>query len=84
MTAVQRRAILDLVDVHFPLAKTSSQTVASVNAVLEGVGCRPSNTLFGQSVCADEINHESGDITEMFGSRWGEVSYLCYGPSIRK
>lgn len=62
-----------LVKQHFPIAMPSSEAVAKVNIALEGCGCSPQNTLYGQSVCADEINHESGDITKMFTLRWGEV-----------
>lgn len=34
------------------------------------------NTLFAQSVCPDEINHEKGDITTLFSAHLGEVFHM--------
>ncbi len=34
------------------------------------------NTLFAQSVCPDEINHECGDITNLFSEHLGEVFHM--------
>lgn len=39
-------------------------------------GITAENTLFAQSVCPDEINHECGDVTNLFQEHLGEVFHL--------
>lgn len=59
---------------HFPGAKCGTDILAKADEVLLKLGCTAENTLYAQSICPDEINHESGDITELFSKRMGEVS----------
>ena len=42
---------------------------------LDRLGFTPNNTLFAESTCPDEVNHDnpSEDINAIFGNRWGEV-----------
>jgi hypothetical protein len=47
-----------------------------VDAALKRIGCTSDNTLFAQSVCPDEINHEEGDITRLFHAHLGEVFHM--------
>lgn len=68
--------ILERVKVHFPVAKLSTEVVAAVNKKLKESKCTAENTLYGQSLCADEINHESGDISTLFVKEWKEVFFL--------
>ena len=35
-------------------------------------GLTPQNTIYGQSICPDEINNEKGDLASMMGDYWGE------------
>lgn len=60
---------------YFPTAQESQEIVDTVTQFLatEPYLCNPDNTLYGQSVCSDEINYESGDITDLFTLHWGEV-----------
>ena len=51
---------------YFPGAIGSSQVLHKVQAVAPQFGITVDNTLFSQSVCPDEINHERGDITDIF------------------
>ena len=39
-------------------------------------GINGDNTLFAQSICPDEINHECGDVTNLFQEHLGEVFHM--------
>ena len=43
------------------------------NAAVVNYGINSKNTLFAQSLCPDEINHEAGDIGDLFTKNLGEV-----------
>ena len=45
----------------------------STSVLLEKYGMDPDNTLFGQSICPDEINNEKGDLADIMKEYWGEV-----------
>jgi hypothetical protein len=62
------------VTTHFPGAEVGTDILAKADAVLIEHGCNGHNTLYAQSICPDEINHESGDITELFAKHMGEVA----------
>lgn len=42
---------------------------------LDKLGFTDENTLFSESTCPDEVNHDNPteDVTAMFQARWGEV-----------
>ena len=61
---------------YFPGAISSSRTLAKVASIIEQHGFTDDNTLYAQSICPDEINHETGDITELFFTHLGEVFHL--------
>jgi len=44
--------------------------------VLEKLGINGDNTLFAQSICPDEINHEEGGLSDLFTTYMGEVFQL--------
>lgn len=72
----EKAAIANLVERHFPNALSSAQILEKVAPVIEKRGYTDDNTLFAQSVCPDEINHEEGDITDLFTKYLGEVFHL--------
>merc|ERR1712107_766355 len=58
---------------HFPGALPGSAIHARVRKVLESdYGFDVDNTIFGTSVCPDEINHEVDDLAELMKDYWGE------------
>lgn len=61
---------------YFPGSICSADVVSQVMTVLEDYGFDDANTLYGQSVCVDEINHEVGDVTNLFTCALGEVFHL--------
>ena len=65
-----------VVQEHFPGAKESKYILEYVANVLDQIGCTDDNTLYAQSICPDEINHEAGDITDLFATYLGEVFHL--------
>ncbi|CAB9500553.1 Inherit from NOG: Low-co2 inducible protein [Seminavis robusta] len=64
------------VEKHFPGALPSQGILDKVSVTIEARGLTPENTLYAQSVCPDEINHEPGDITNLFTEYLGEVFHL--------
>ncbi len=46
--------------------------MARSSKILENLGFTPENTLFGSSICPDEINNELGDLANLLYSKWGE------------
>lgn len=61
---------------HFPGARDGKIILRQAKNVLLAEGFNKENTLFAQSVCADEINHDVDDITHLFSSYLGEVFHL--------
>ncbi len=57
-------------------AKVGHDIVVATMAALHKNGCNEKDTLFAQSVCPDEINHENGDVTSLFKESLGEVFHL--------
>ena len=55
----------------FPGALPSSALHESVAAILEAEGLTPENTLYGQSICSDEINNEVGGTGNLMMEHWG-------------
>lgn len=51
----------DKVREHFPGAEVGMDILKKADQVLLERGCNARNTLYAQSVCPDEINHESDD-----------------------
>jgi hypothetical protein len=64
------------VQLHFPGAARSADILGPVAAVLKRIGCNNENTLFAQSICPDEINHEDDDISRLLQVHLGEVFHM--------
>jgi len=45
--------------------------------ILKELGFSQQNTLYADSSCPDEINHNGADITTNFQKRWGKVFPLA-------
>ena len=74
-TVMYERAITT-VRKHFQGSRSSAETLDRVARILEKIGCDADNTLFAQSICPDEINHEDGDITALMSAHLGEVFHM--------
>ena len=61
---------------HFPGSRDGKLILRQTKNVLSSEGFTSENTLFGQSVCADEINHDVDGISSLFSSYLGEVFHL--------
>ena len=60
---------------HFTSALPGSHVEEMVFQELSKLGITQSNTVFAQSSCPDELNHDdyAEDITNLMQHRWGEV-----------
>mmetsp|Transcript_32964 Transcript_32964/g.79749 ORF Transcript_32964/g.79749 Transcript_32964/m.79749 type:complete len:405 (+) Transcript_32964:112-1326(+) len=56
----------------FPTAMLSSDIDSAVARVLKTRGFTPENTLFGHSVCADEVNNRKEQLIPLMVNRWQE------------
>ena len=72
----EKMKVLHLLWQHFPGAMSSKDVLQRFRKVVEPRGYTDDNTLFAQSVCPDEINHEEGDITDLFTKYCGEVFHM--------
>lgn len=61
----------------FPTALLSADVDRSIARVLKGRGFTPENTLFGHSVCADEVNNRKEQLIPLMVNRWQEGMYNC-------
>merc|ERR1719188_2480617 len=58
---------------NFPGAIPDQAMHDRIVAMLAEHGFNPTNTLFGTSICPDEINNEPGDIADIMKNHWGAV-----------
>lgn len=72
----QKMKTLNMLFEHFPGAMSSKAVLEGYKNVVEKRGYTPENTLFAQSICPDEVNHEEGDITNLFTEYLGEVFHM--------
>merc|ERR1712113_164875 len=71
-TAVQRS-----LNTHFPGFKNNEDLVKFSQAILQvKYGVTNRNTLYGQSIGADEANHLTGELGDQMRSTWGHVFNL--------
>lgn len=56
----------------FPTAMLSDDMDKAVAKVLNQRGFTPENTLFGHSVCSDEVNNRKEQLIPLMTNRWGE------------
>lgn len=66
------QAAEDTQDILFPTAMLSSDVDRTVARVLTQRGFTPANTLFGHSVCSDEINNRKEQLIPLMVNRWQE------------
>jgi len=64
---------------HFPAALPASQMVMQADEALIAQGFDVQKTLFAESTCPDEINHQSGGILDLFRSHWGNAEFFLGG-----
>jgi len=57
---------------YFPGSLSSTAVDGAVAKALSARGYTKDNTLFGMSVCSDEVNFVDGEIIDMMKTRWGE------------
>lgn len=63
MSIIERKSsIAKLIRSHFPGSEGSSYAVKKAISAIEKRGLCAENTLFAQSICPDEINHEEGEL----------------------
>ena len=55
----------------FPGALPGDALLRRTVGVLELHGVRTGNTIYGQSICPDEINNEPGDLATLMSEHWG-------------
>jgi hypothetical protein len=72
----EKVAVLENLWSIFPGAMTSKDVLEGFKKVVEPRGYTDDNTLFAQSVCPDEVNHEDGDIPDLFFKYLGEQFML--------
>lgn len=61
---------------YFPGAKSSSAMDSTIWKALSARGYTKDNTLFGMSVCSDEVNFHDSEIIDLLKQRWGETFSL--------
>ena len=71
----QSAACKQTLEKYFPGARTGADCDNLVGGCLQERGFTDENTLYTDSSCPDEINHDSPgeDITSIFQARWGEI-----------
>jgi len=62
-----------VLDTNFPHALPSGAVVPAMRKHLIPMGIVPGRTLYGQSVCSDEINNGKDDLTSQMIRYWGGV-----------
>lgn len=61
---------------YFPGSLSSAAVDAAVGKKLAARGYTKDNTLFGMSVCSDEVNFVEGEVIDLMKRRWGETFSL--------
>lgn len=69
----------EALDTWFPNCKYGHDAEQLVADQLQSMGFTDQNTLFADSSCPDELNHDDPeeDVTSLFQRRWGEVFPLA-------
>ena len=55
----------------FPGAYPGSVLHKTISQLLKAEGLTPENTIYGHSICSDEINNENGSMAKLFAQYWG-------------
>jgi hypothetical protein len=75
-TLVEKNEVHETITKYFPKAMSAKEILEKVKPVLAKYGFTDDNTLYAQSVCPDEINHQEGDTPELFATYLGEVFHM--------
>lgn len=70
------QAAEDSQNTYFPTALLSSDLDKAVAKTLTARGFTPENTLFGHSICSDEINNRAEQLIPLMVNRWKEGFFL--------
>ena len=62
----------DIQDLLFPTAMLSGDVDRKIYKTLKSRGFTPENTIFGHSVCSDEVNNRRGQLVPLMVDRWQE------------
>jgi len=57
---------------NFPGSLPGQAVLKRCIAATRQYGLTPENTIYGQSICPDEINNEEGDLASIMQQHWGE------------
>jgi hypothetical protein len=76
-TGTDEQAIYTSLSRHFGGWATNDDIVKYTQAILQiDYGFSARNTLYGQSLCVDEVNHASGELGDQMRRCWGHVFNL--------
>jgi len=67
------KQVIDTVRQAFPGAKSAYETLPKVLKALKPYGVKPQNTIYGSSVCSDELNNMKGQLTTLMADYFGPV-----------
>lgn len=67
------QAVITTVQSAFPGAISGYEMLPKVLKALKPYGVKPKNTIYGQSICSDEINNEKGQISTLMTNYYGKV-----------
>jgi len=65
--------VVHMAQLSFPGAMASHDLFKRVTSVLKNQRVTPENTIYGQSICSDEINNEKRQISTMLTKHFGKV-----------
>jgi len=65
--------VVHMVDHAYPGSMPGHKLLPKVLSALKPYGIKPANTIYGQSICSDEINNEPGHISSLLTKYYGKV-----------
>jgi len=65
--------VVHMVEDVFPGAMAGHKLFSKVVRALNSLGIKPANTIYGQSICSDEINNEPSHISSILTKYYGKV-----------
>lgn len=72
----EKERVSDLLLYYFPGAMSGPEVFRKVQCVTDRLGLTRENSLFAQSICPDEINHEDGDLPYLLSRHFAHVFHL--------
>lgn len=71
--ALNSEQVASALEKAFPGAMSGWSAFAKVREALKPLGVKSRNTIYGQSVCSDEINNQEGQISSIMTNHFGKV-----------